>query len=603
VTIEDPVSVGLELEGDGRLVEGSAGLTVTGAQIPIRLPLSAAGELPAVTLTGNTSDVVQITDGAISASVTLPAVGVPYWVDDDIEVEGIASAPAVLTIEAGVELRFAGSRGLAVSRRGGAAGLVVDADGGNPVIMGPWEAETAGAWDGVGIYDAAIDGEVAIRGLELRYGGDGYRGNLYIDSVAGSLDEITLTDGAQWGLYVEEDGPDFPTVGYIVYANNASGDYNLDASEEDTGLDTGAGDAVTEHCGTITGDEAWTLEDSPHYVTCDVRVRDGGALTIGEGVEVYFSAASGLTVGDSGLGTLVVAGHEGGAVLFAADPETATTWDGVSVKGEAGLVQLEGLTILGGGATSRAALTIDDAEVTLTDVTIEDPANVGLEIEGDGRLSGDSAGLTVTGAQIPIQLPLSAAGELPAVTLTGNTSDVVQITNGAISASVTLPAVGVPYWVDDDVEVEGTASAPAVLTIEAGVELRFDGGKALYVSRRGGAGGLLIDASSSPVVMAPWEAETAGAWDGIGVYDAAIDSEVVLDGLEIHYGGDGLRGNLYIESVAASLDAITLSGSAQWGLYVEEDGPDFPSIGDVTYADNADGDYNLDIEDDTAAAE
>jgi hypothetical protein len=380
-----------------------------------------------------------------------------------------------------------------------------------------------------------------------------------------------------------------------------SGDSGLlvDSGETGESGDTGGDTApqLAEHCGTVSEAQTWAAADGPHYVTCDVKVREGGVLTVEAGAEVYFVSSAALTIGDSGRGGLVVEGTESAPVVFAPDPSTADSWGGVTISDEAADISLSNLTLRAAGTDRRPALEIQDVEVALEGLVIEGAADVGLELNKAARLAAGSAGITVSGAQIPIRLPAAALGELAGVTASGNAVDAVQVSEGSVSESLTWPALDVPYWVDDDIQVEGIADAPAVLTIEGGAELAFDGSRGLYVARSGGASGLLIEGgAASLVVLRPWEAETAGAWDGVGIYDAAVDGSVVIDGAEIRYGGDGLKGNLHLQSVAASLDNLTLSGSEEWGLYVDPASIDLPTLGDISYEDNASGDYNLEAE-------
>jgi hypothetical protein len=62
--------------------------------------------------------------------------------------------------------------------------------------------------------------------------------------------------------------------------------------------------ANTYHSGTITSDETWTLEGSPHIIQGLTTVKNNATLTIEPGVEVRFNKDAGnrsLIIGEGGV--------------------------------------------------------------------------------------------------------------------------------------------------------------------------------------------------------------------------------------------------------------------------------------------------------------
>jgi hypothetical protein len=91
--------------------------------------------------------------------------------------------------------------------------------------------------------------------------------------------------------------------------------------------------------------------------------------------------------------------------------------------------------------------------------------------------------------------------------------------------------------------------------------------------------------------MLPWAANVAGAWSGVGIYDAAIDETLLLSHVEIGYaGGSALKGNLHVDDAAPSLTAVSLHNGLEWGLYLA--GEALPILEEVTFTNNVSGDCN-----------
>jgi hypothetical protein len=99
---------------------------------------------------------------------------------------------------------------------------------------------------------------------------------------------------------------------------------------------SGASSALrTDICGKISEDATWTLSGSPYDVTCDTVLPPGVTLTIDPGVELRFSAGSGLVIS----GTLLAVGEPGRPITFTSGLATPApgNWDGLRfVSGSSG---------------------------------------------------------------------------------------------------------------------------------------------------------------------------------------------------------------------------------------------------------------------------
>ena len=179
------------------------------------------------------------------------------------------------------------------------------------------------------------------------------------------------------------------------------------------------------------------------------------------------------------------------------------------------------------------------------------------------------AGLAVSDSGLPVVLPPASVPSLPTTgaSFTGNTVNAVQVSgDAAVSESGTWPDPGVPYWLVDDVAVDGKADAPAIVTLSAGVDLLLDNNVGLYVGRNGAAGFVVDGTAAAPVTMEPWSANTPGAWGGLGLYENTVAGGSRLSHLTIGYaGGTTLKGNLHLVDASPVLDTGT-STTARSGV-------------------------------------
>jgi hypothetical protein len=180
-------------------------------------------------------------------------------------------------------------------------------------------------------------------------------------------------------------------------------------------------------------------------------------------------------------------------------------------------------------------------------------------------------------------------GDLPKAdsSYTGNTRDVLVVEqSGELHHSATWSDLELVVELDESLQIEGSSESPSVLTLEAGLQLRVANDKGIFVSKSGGAAGLIAQGSADePVVFEPRDSNVQGAWAGIGLYDDAEDASCVLEHVQIRGGGGKLlSGNVHIDGVDATLSSVDVSDSLEWGVWVTGDA--LPSIEDLSGEDN-----------------
>lgn len=500
-----------------------------------------------------------------------------------------------LTVEGGASVQFDERAGLSVGTGDFEASLVVDGVADGVVFARSGDQ----AWDGLVIGPSAQGSRLS--GLSLRGSTNGVRvdgaevtlGSLAIDEVgdgcgftledgarlAEGATGLTVTGAAGWSACAEVGSAHtLPSAASSYTGNGIDGVYLLD-------------DAI---------DEAVTWEDlGVPYVVAELVDVAGTAgapavMTIGAGVEILFERDKGFRFSRTGdASALLAEGSEEAPIRFGPyGADTAGFWRGISAAVGASEVTFQHVEFSGAGSDG-GSIHAEDVDVLVDRVTVTRSAGAGVWLEGEAQFAPGSTGLVVEESEVPVLLTAAAVPSLPTSGLAFEDNEVgaVKVAGSPqVSESGTWVDVGLPYWVVDDIEINGTAGSPAVVTLSPGVAILFDNDAKVLVGKTGAAGLHVAGTASLPVTMLPWSADTPGAWGGVGIYDAAVDAEVRIEHAEIGYaGGSSLRGNLHVVDSAPTLTSVWLHHSLEWGLYVSDASP---VLTDVSYSDNTAGECN-----------
>jgi hypothetical protein len=129
----------------------------------------------------------------VTRSALWPALGDGYRVRTDLQLEGTNRDPALIELEAGVALRFDEHRGIAVSKAGGAAGLLLSGTARDPVLLVPYAGTAPGSWRGVELYADLIAGETRLAHFVLESaGGRGADGAISVKESRPSISNGTI---------------------------------------------------------------------------------------------------------------------------------------------------------------------------------------------------------------------------------------------------------------------------------------------------------------------------------------------------------------------------------------------------------------------------
>lgn len=384
----------------------------------------------------------------------------------------------------------------------------------------------------------------------------------------------------------------------------------------------------TEHSGTISADETWTAEASPHIVTFNLSVQNA-TLTIEPCAVVQIRKGFTITVGaTSGAPAALVAHGEsvdgGGADVIReirferadaampwgmvrAFPTGRLDFEYVTLNGGADpdTAQNLGGSIVGAGPGGNTGTT---PNLRLVNVTVEDSAGFGVNLNGRAVFTPDSANLTITGAgmmpgtatfaRFPLSVEGPAVSTIPTGTYTGNAIDAIRV--AAVTSlrddAIRFPKRGVPFHIDSTFSMSPALSVQAgglsTLTIEAGVTIKFPSGGLASTSAMslGTSNGILPvnifpvrliaqGTAAEPIVLTSSEpTPAAGDWGGIQWRGGAAAGNV-MSHVRIEYAGGDLGNQGFGCGDAANDAAIIITN---WR-------PDDVFITNSTISDSATG--------------
>lgn len=288
----------------------------------------------------------------ITTSQTWRAADNPHVVTRYLSVQG-ANGP-VLTIEAGVVIRFAAGAGIEVGDAAGGsvrangtatAGITMGADAANP---------TKGHW--AGVYIGSLAGPSELRFVTMTHcGGTGAGTTGCIEIVGGTngtpkllLDNVTVQNSLTHGV-VAWGGGGFATGSTKLSVSGGDRAPVYVAPNEAGGLpgaSTYSGNSpnvILLRHGEVHTSQTWANHGIPYVAAANVNVEGAGAptLTLAPGVELRFEASRWLNVGYNtvrGAGNLVANGTATSPVKFTANSATPSAgfWAGIYFGDAAG---------------------------------------------------------------------------------------------------------------------------------------------------------------------------------------------------------------------------------------------------------------------------
>lgn len=159
--------------------------------------------------------------------------------------------------------------------------------------------------------------------------------------------------------------------------------------------------------------------------------------------------------------------------------------------------------------------------------------------------------------------------------------------SGHIGMDTTWTKTGSPYIVTDDVSVYGDSTNAAILTIQAGVEVRFDQGKGLIIGTDGNQGGLDATGAEDDLIRFTANAETPnqGYWQSIRFDSGTINTSTKLEYCIVEYAGYDQGAGIYLNSASPTIKNCQIRKVDGSGIYCK--GYSSPNIESSNISDNS----------------
>ncbi|RJQ79493.1 MAG: hypothetical protein C4519_10920, partial [Desulfobacteraceae bacterium] len=154
-----------------------------------------------------------------------------------------------------------------------------------------------------------------------------------------------------------------------------------------------------------------------------------------------------------------------------------------------------------------------------------------------------------------------------------STAEAATTVSGTIAVDTIWSLAGSPYIVTGSITVQGTDGDDGVttLTIEPGVQMRFNSGCGLYVGNSSGSPGALVAQGTpeAPIVFtANSSSPTPGYWVGINFRNTASDASCRLEHCTVAYAGNSYSNYaaVRVEASNPALVACTFEHSVRYDL-------------------------------------
>ena len=560
-----------------------------------------------------------VVGGPIRSSTTWTLAGSPYVLTYNLSVEG--PERPVLTIEPGVVVKVAFAQLITIGQwDAGELRAIGTAE--MPIVFTTVGEVTTGVWRGM--WFAPKSGGSRMENVVVE--GSGYAGafGLQVTGSAPILAGVTIRKCLYRGISVEAGGA--PELSGCTVSGISSGDgagiyvasgarltvsdsvitfcqrgaITVEPGSELNGLNgmvlSGNGeDGIRHRGGTLPANETWRGFGYPYYLV-DGRLHVAGAgapvLTVEPGVVVKVRDGNAITIGEGAPGELHAIGTAEKPVVFTTVGEVlAGKWTGLRFGPGSGGSRLGHTVVEGGGYAAAAGITVTGSAPVLKDVKVQKTFNRGVsvgvggspEITGSlitGTIGGDGTGIyVVSGGRLTLSDSRITASSKGAITvepgaelnglgglvLSGNGEDGVRYQGWKIVKNETWWNFGYPYFLpSSSLEVEGPERP--ILTIEPGVVVKVGDGREISIGMRAAGELRAVGTKESPVVFTTAAPLAAGSWQGIVFGPESAGSR--LEHAVVEGGGVAGTAGIRVSGSAPVLNDVAVRSNLNRGIYV-----------------------------------
>jgi hypothetical protein len=362
-------------------------------------------------------------------------------------------------------------------------------------------------------------------------------------------------------------------------------------------------------CTSIDVPTVWEDRGEGIDYSCDCVIKVNSKLTVEPGVVIQFANNAGIEV--ESAGSLQAVGSADNLVEFIGDIDVTGVWRGIFFRSNNVLNELNfckitnaGSASFDGNATNKAAIRVRTlGQLKLRNSVISKNKAHGILVDGlettsenpitsfanNQFLDNDGYPLSVIGSTITA-LDANSIFER-------NTNNKILIRGGRLYGDHTWKKQSIPYLIQDIVSA-GYYGDNGNLTILPGVTIQFAGNAGLCSGDYSTGSWLKIEGTASERITLTGETPQPGAWKGVAFQSLSPNNKISY--ADISYGGStgytgaNQRANILVgqwSAGALSIDNITVSNSAYYGIFVSFQSNDITVPTSVTYNGNAQLNY------------
>ncbi len=555
-------SNGIYFQGEGRASDFSGNEISGNLGYPAQVSCNYLGRLGGSNLVGNTKDTLLVGGTEVTSDADWDTLGVPFRLTTMFEVKD----GAILNIVPGNVLVFDKGAGIEVGKTS-AGFLVADGTVDRPLIFTAADpAAGPGAWAGL-YFGPYTDAASSLNNCTVQLGGKEFAGNVEIKDAEISIQNSTIEQSGQSGIYCDGDARFSLFTGNTLKLNSQ---YPIRIGAQSVGALTDATeylgntiDKIAVYGTEVTEDVTWKNLGLDYIVSGTVVVGEGAHMTIAPGDTVYFNTGAGIEIGGTGAATFTADGADDPILFAGAD---GATWAGLKLLGgTTAASQIRNCTINDvGGSGILGGIHFVDCQAVINSSEISNCSVTGVYFDGAAYALEFEDNL-ITGNKFPVAINGNYLGFLSANNdFSGNTNDVFQISGSEISATTSWANPGVPLQINNDITIQSGVQ----LTILPGATLQLADHVNLIVAD---GGALIADGSTEQITFT-----ASGQRFGSLVFLPGASSASILKNCLIENGGSRTSydpenaeypGCVHIDGSTISLIDCTITGSKAQGVY------------------------------------
>ena len=277
-----------------------------------------------------------------------------------------------------------------------------------------------------------------------------------------------------------------------------------------------------------------------YIIDCTIPVEID--LKIEPGVVIEFTDNAGMKIETTGSVSAI--GTQSKPIVFTGEDKAKGSWKGVHSFSESVKNRFDYVTIeYGGGDSFNSNGDLGNptlrsgAYFLLNNVTLKNGFSYGLNAKyGSYRVEINN--LTITECKIPMYINAHIANEISNGEFTGNTTDVIRIRGTEFSNTThTWKDLGVPYRISSLLTIKNGA----VLTINPGVIVEFEGGQSIRLSDDNGEALIAVGTQEKPITFTG-VTKLPGSWESIYFVRTSSPQNQISYAIIEYAGGGSVNG-------------------------------------------------------------